>query len=165
MTSMTMVETAGHAAGLVEAMRYPPRGIRGVAHVLARAAHWGQRTDYLDRADDELCLLVQVETLQGLENLEAIAATEGVDGVFIGPADLSASMGHPGDPGHPEVRTAIHHAFTRLRAVGKVAGIVTVDEDEARGYLDVGCGFVGVGVDTLLLMKAMKGLAERFRGS
>lgn len=132
---------------------------------MARAAHWGQRTDYLDRADDELCLLVQVETLQGLENLEAIAATEGVDGVFIGPADLSASMGHLGDPGHPEVRTAIHHAFTRLRAVGKVAGIVTVDEDEARGYLDVGCGFVGVGVDTLLLMKAMKGLAERFWGS
>jgi 4-hydroxy-2-oxoheptanedioate aldolase len=158
-----MVETADQAAGLVAAMRYPPRGIRGVGHVLARAAHWGQRADYLAQADDELCLLVQVETLQGLENLEVIATTEGVDGVFIGPADLSAAMGHLGNPGHPEVRSAIHDAISRVRAVGKVAGIVTVDEDEARGYLDAGCGFVGVGIDTLLLMTAMKKLAERFR--
>lgn len=158
-----MVETADQAAGLVAAMRYPPRGIRGVGHVLARAAHWGATDDYLQRADDELCLLVQVETLRGLENLEAIAATEGVDGVFIGPADLAASLGHLGDPGHPEVRTAIHQAITLLRALGKPAGIVTVDEDEARGYLDAGCGFVGVGIDTLLLMRAMHGLAQRFR--
>lgn len=162
---MPMVETAEQAAALVSAMRYPPRGIRGVGHVLARAARWGTVDDYLARADDELCLLVQVETLQGLENLEAIAATEGVDGVFIGPADLSASMGHLGDYGHPEVLTAIHNAITRLRAVGKVAGIVTADEDEARSYLDAGCGFVGVGIDTLLLMKAMHGLAQRFSDS
>lgn len=158
-----MVETADQASGLVAAMRYPPRGIRGVGHVLARAAHWGAVDDYLERADAELCLLVQVETLQGLENLEAIAATEGVDGVFIGPADLSASMGHLGDPGHPEVRSAIHHAIARLGAIGKPVGIVTIDEDEARAYLDAGCGFVGVGIDTLLLMKAMHGLAQRFR--
>lgn len=158
-----MVETADQAAALVSAMRYPPRGIRGVGHVLSRAARWGAVDDYLARADDEMCLLVQVETQQGLENLEVIAATEGVDGVFIGPADLSASMGHLGDYGHPEVRTAIHHAIMQLGAIGKPAGIVTADEDEAREYLDAGCGFVGVGIDTLLLMKAMHGLAQRFR--
>lgn len=160
-----MVESAEQAVALVAAMRYPPRGIRGVGHVLSRAARWGTVDDYLARADDEMCLLVQVETQQGLENLEAIAATEGVDGVFIGPADLSASMGHLGDYGHPEVCAAIHHAITRLRAVGKAAGIVTADEEEARDYLDAGCGFVGVGIDTLLLMKAMHGLAQRFRAS
>ncbi len=158
-----MVETAEQAAGLVAAMRYPPRGIRGVGHVLARAARWGQVEDYLARADEEMCLLVQVETVAGLENLDAIAATPGVDGVFIGPADLSAALGHLGSPGHPEVRQAISDAIARVRSAGKATGIVTVDEDEAHGYLAAGCSFVGVGIDTLLLMNAMHGLAGRFR--
>jgi 4-hydroxy-2-oxoheptanedioate aldolase len=157
-----MVETAGQAAGLVAAMRYPPRGIRGVGHVLARAARWGAVEEYLERADEQMCLLVQVETLAGLENLDAITAVEGVDGVFIGPADLSAAMGHLGNAAHPEVVAAIAGAIERVLAAGKAVGIVTADEQEARGYLEAGCGFVGVGIDTLLLMAAMHGLAGRF---
>lgn len=158
-----MVESAEQAQALVAAMRYPPRGRRGVGHVLARAAQWGRVDDYLAHADDAMCLLVQVETRAGLDNLEAIAAVEGVDGVFIGPADLSAALGHLGDAGHPEVRGTIDNAITRIRSAGKAAGIVTVDESEARDYLEAGCTFVGVGVDTLLLMNALHGLAERFR--
>lgn len=158
-----MVESAEQAAALVAAMRYPPRGIRGVGHVLSRAARWGQVDDYLACADDAMCLLVQVETRAGLDNLEAIAATEGVDGVFIGPADLSAALGHLGDANHPDVRSVIDAAIDRIRTTGKAAGIVTAEEDEARAFLDAGCTFVGVGVDTLLLMNAMHGLARRFQ--
>jgi len=158
-----MVETAEQAAELVAATRYPPRGTRGVGHVLARASRWGQAEDYLSRADDEICLMVQVESPQALANLDAIAALEGVDGVFIGPADLSASMGHLGNASHPEVTTAINDAIARIRAAGKVAGIVTVDEQAARGYIAAGCTFVGVGIDTLLYANALRDLAARFR--
>lgn len=158
-----MVETAEQAAELVAATRYPPRGTRGVGHVLARASRWGQAEDYLARADDEICLMVQVESPQALANLDAIAAVEGVDGVFIGPADLSASMGHLGNASHPDVTVAINDAIARIRAAGKVAGIVTVDEQAARGYIAAGCTFVGVGIDTLLYANALRDLAARFR--
>ncbi|KPQ23274.1 MAG: 2,4-dihydroxyhept-2-ene-1,7-dioic acid aldolase [Halomonas sp. HL-48] len=158
-----MVETAEQAAELVAATRYPPRGTRGVGHVLARASRWGQAEDYLSRADDEICLILQVESPQALANLDAIAAVEGVDGVFIGPADLSASMGHLGNASHPEVTAAINDAIARIRAAGKVAGIVTVDEQAARGYIAAGCTFVGVGIDTLLYANALRDLAARFR--
>lgn len=158
-----MVETAEQAAELVAATRYPPHGERGVGHVLARASRWGQVKDYLARADDEICLMLQVESQQALDNLEAIAAVEGVDGVFIGPADLSASMGHLGNAGHPDVEAAISDAIDKIRAAGKAAGIVTVDEQAARGYLAAGCTFVGVGIDALLYANALRGLAERFQ--
>ncbi|MGO2392314.1 MAG: 4-hydroxy-2-oxoheptanedioate aldolase [Halomonas sp.] len=158
-----MVETAEQAAELVAATRYPPHGERGVGHVLARASRWGQVKDYLARADDEICLMLQVESQQALDNLEAIAAVEGVDGVFIGPADLSASMGHLGNAGHPDVEAAISDAIHKIRAAGKAAGIVTVDEQAARGYLVAGCTFVGVGIDALLYANALRGLAERFK--
>ncbi|MGO2242026.1 MAG: 4-hydroxy-2-oxoheptanedioate aldolase [Halomonas sp.] len=158
-----MVETAEQAAELVAATRYPPHGERGVGHVLARASRWGQVKDYLARADDEICLMLQVESQQALDNLEAIAAVEGVDGVFIGPADLSASMGHLGNAGHPDVEAAISDAIQKISAAGKAAGIVTVDEQAARGYLTAGCTFVGVGIDALLYANALRGLAERFK--
>ncbi|WP_235040463.1 4-hydroxy-2-oxoheptanedioate aldolase [Vreelandella profundi] len=158
-----MVETAEQAAELVAATRYPPHGERGVGHVLARASRWGQMKDYLARADDEICLMLQVESQQALDNLEAIAAVNGVDGVFIGPADLSASMGHLGNAGHPDVEAAISDAIHKIRAAGKAVGIVTVDEQAARGYLDAGCTFVGVGIDALLYANALRGLAERFK--
>lgn len=157
-----MVESATQAAELVAAMRYPPAGFRGVGHVLGRAARWGRVADYLQHADQEMCLLVQVETREGLDNLDEIAATPGVDGVFIGPADLSAAMGHLGNADHPEVRAVIDDAIARVRTAGKAAGIVTVDEEAARRYLAAGCTFVGVGIDTLLLVNAMRSLAERF---
>lgn len=158
-----MVETAEQAAELVAATRYPPHGERGVGHVLARASRWGQVKDYLARADDEICLMLQVESQQALDNLEAIAAVEGVDGVFIGPADLSASMGHLGNAGHPDVEAAISDAIHKIRAASKAAGIVTVDEQAARGYLAAGCTFVGVGIDALLYANALRGLADRFK--
>jgi 4-hydroxy-2-oxoheptanedioate aldolase len=110
-----------------------------------------------------MCLLVQVETRRGLDNLDAIAAVEGVDGVFIGPADLSAALGHLGNPGHPDVQAAIEDAIRRLRAAGRAAGILTTDEALARHYLEIGCMFVAVGLDGNLLMKSARTLAGKFK--
>ncbi|BBT17858.1 2,4-dihydroxyhept-2-ene-1,7-dioic acid aldolase [Metapseudomonas otitidis] len=160
-----MVDSAAQAAELVRAMRYPPSGIRGVGSALARASRWNSIPGYLDKADEQMCLLVQIENLDGLANLDAIAAVEGVDGVFIGPADLSAAMGHRGNPGHPAVQAAIEDAITRIRRAGKAVGILSADEALARRYLELGCSFVAVGVDTSLLMKALQGLAGRFKGT
>ena len=160
-----MVDSAAQAAELVRAMRYPPSGIRGVGSALARASRWNSIPGYLDKADEQMCLLVQIENLDGLANLDAIAAVEGVDGVFIGPADLSAAMGHRGNPGHPEVQAAIEDAIARIRRTGKAVGILSADEALARRYLELGCSFVAVGVDTSLLMKALQGLAGRFKGT
>ncbi|WAF87461.1 4-hydroxy-2-oxoheptanedioate aldolase [Metapseudomonas otitidis] len=160
-----MVDSAAQAAELVRAMRYPPSGIRGVGSALARASRWNSIPGYLDKADEQMCLLVQIENLDGLANLDAIAAVEGVDGVFIGPADLSAAMGHRGNPGHPEVQAAIEDAIARIGRAGKAVGILSADEALARRYLELGCSFVAVGVDTSLLMKALQGLAGRFKGT
>ncbi len=160
-----MVESAAQAAELVRAMRYPPHGIRGVGAALARASRWNNIPDYLERADEQMCLLVQVENLAGLENLDAIAAVEGVDGVFIGPADLSAAMGHRGNPGHPQVQATIEDAIARIRRAGKAAGILSGDERLARRYLELGCAFVAVGVDSSVLMRALRNLAGTFKGN
>lgn len=159
-----MVNTADQARDLVRATRYPPEGVRGVGSALARASRWNTIPGYLDRADEEICLLVQIETREGLENLDEIAAVEGVDGVFIGPADLSAAMGHRGNPGHEEVQNAIEKGIARIRRASKAAGILSANRDLARRYLDLGCQFVAVGVDTTLLMGALKTLAVEFKG-
>ena len=156
------VQTAEEAAQAVSYMRYPTAGRRGVAGG-TRAAQWGRIRDYYKRVEDELCLLVQVESRQGLENLDAIAATPGVDGIFIGPADLSADMGHLGEPQHPEVQAAIEDAVRRIRQAGKAAGILTRGEEPARRWLKAGCSFVAVGVDAVLLAEAADGLAAKFR--
>jgi 4-hydroxy-2-oxoheptanedioate aldolase len=157
-----LVETPEQAANLVRAVRYPPEGARGVGAAIARAARWNRLSDYLQWANDQVCLLLQVETRSGLQNLDAIAATDGVDGVFIGPADLSAALGHPGNPGHPEVQQAVEGAIARVRAAGKAAGILTADEALARRYLELGCAFVAVGNDVSLLAKGADALAARF---
>ncbi len=156
-----MVDTAVQAAALVQAMRYPPQGIRGMAG--ARASRWGTYADYAKQANGQVCLLVQAESRSALQNLDAIAATEGVDGVFIGPADLSASMGHVGNPGHPEVAAAIDDAIVRIVKAGKAAGILTTDEALARHYLSLGATFVAVGLDTNLLVRATRTLAATFK--
>ena len=160
-----MVDTAEQAAQLVRAMRYPQNdgqgGVRGMAG--ARASRWGHYTDYFQRANEEVCLLVQVESREALQNLDAIAATPGVDGVFIGPADLSASMGHAGNPGHPEVQAAIEDAIARILRAGKAPGILSPDEKLAQHYLSLGALFVAVGVDTMLLVSAAQDLLARFR--
>ena len=160
-----MVESAEQAAELVRAMRYPPFGIRGVGSALARASRWNSIPGYLDKADEQMCLLVQIENLEGLANLDAIVAVEGVDGVFIGPADLSAAMGHRGNPGHPKVQAVIDDAIVRIQRAGGVAGILSADERLARHYLELGARFVAVGVDTNLLMRSLRDLAGRFKGS
>lgn len=158
-----MVDTADQARALVRAVTYPPQGIRGMGSGMARASRWNAIADYLDQADDAVCLLVQVESLEGLANLDAIIAVEGVDGVFIGPADLSAAMGHRGNPGHPDVQDAIEHAILRICEAGKAAGILTPDERLARRYLELGATFVAVGVDTTVLMRGLKALSSRFK--
>ncbi|MBL8503138.1 MAG: HpcH/HpaI aldolase/citrate lyase family protein [Rhodocyclaceae bacterium] len=156
------VQTAEEAAQAVSYMRYPPAGRRGVAGG-TRATQWGRIRDYYKCVEEELCLLVQVESRQGLENLDAIAATPGVDGVFVGPADLSADMGHLGDPQHSEVQAAIEDALRRIRASGKAAGILARGEEGARRWIGAGCNFVAVGVDAVLLAQAADGLAAKFR--
>lgn len=157
-----MVETAEQAEFLVRATRYPPHGFRGVGAGIARAARWGRVTDYLERANDETCLLLQVETATGLENLEAIASVEGVDGVFLGAADLSASLGYLGQPRHPTVVAALEKASKLIRAKGKALGALSSDEAVVRAFLDLGATFVAVGVDTSVLAKATQALAQRF---
>ncbi|PYC44637.1 4-hydroxy-2-oxoheptanedioate aldolase [Pseudomonas soli] len=158
-----MVESAEQARQLVRAMRYPPHGVRGVGSALARASRWNSIPDYLDQADDQMCLLVQVENCEGLANLDAICAVEGVDGVFIGPADLSAAMGQRGNPGHPEVQAAIEEAIVRITRAGKAAGILSADETLARRYIELGAAFVAVGVDTTVLMRGLQVLAGTFK--
>ena len=156
-----MVDTAAQAAAIVRAMRYPPHGIRGMGG--ARASRWGRYANYPNEANAQVCLLLQAETREALDNLDAIAATDGVDGVFIGPADLSASLGHLGNPGHPDVQRAIEDAIARIQRAGKAAGILTPDEALARKYLDLGATFVAVGLDTNLLVRHTSALAARFK--
>ena len=157
-----MIDTADQARACVAAVRYPPHGIRGVGSAVGRASRWSSRTDYLDIADSEICLLVQAETVTALDNLEAICAVDGVDGVFIGPADLAASMGHRGKPGHPEVQNAIEAAMRTIIASGKAAGTLTSDPVLARRYLELGCTFVATGVDILMFANAARKLAREF---
>ena len=149
------IETADQAADAVRAMRYGPAGIRGMAG-MTRATRYGQVDDYFTTASDELCLIVQVETLTGIENLAAIAQTDGVDGVFIGPADLSASMGLVGQMEHPDVDAMICAAITSLVDMGVPAGVMALDSDTAKRYIALGASFVAVAVDLVLLAKAVR---------
>ncbi len=157
-----VVETAEQAALMVAATRYPPKGIRGVGSALARASRWNQIGGYVHAADAQMCLLVQVETVKGLANLAEIAAVEGVDGVFFGPADLSASMGLLGEPAHPEVRRAIGDGIATVLAAGKAPGVLATDPVLARSYLALGALFVAVGADVSLLVQACRDLATAF---
>jgi len=158
-----MVDTAEQAAQLAQAMRYPPEGIRGMGSALARASRWQAHPNYIHEANAQACLLVQAETVEAMKNLDAIAATPGVDGVFIGPADLSASMGLPGQPNHPDVQAAIADGVARILKAGKAPGILATTEEQARKWLDAGVLFVAVGVDTMVLTAAAKALLARYK--
>ena len=157
-----MVDTPEQAREVVSATQYPPLGIRGVGSAVGRASRWSARTDYLQVADSEVCLLVQAESVTALNNLQAICQVDGIDGVFIGPADLAASMGHRGNPGHPEVQAAIVEAMKTIMASGKAAGTLTSDTALARRYLELGCTFVATGVDILMYAQAARRLAASF---
>lgn len=156
------VQSVEEAQAAVAAVRYPPRGLRGVAGG-TRAARFGRATDYGRRAEEEICLLLQVETIEALTQLEAIAGVDGVNGVFIGPGDLAASMGLVGQPLHPQVKAAILDAIARLCAIGKPAGVLTADSDFARACLDAGALFVAVGSDVGLLVRGADSLRQAFR--
>lgn len=156
-----MVDTPQQAAEIVRSMRYPPQGVRGMAG--ARASRWGRYPNYALEANDQVCLLVQAETRAAIEQLDAILAVEGVDGVFIGPSDLSASMGHVGNAAHPEVQATIEDAIRRIVRAGKAPGILTSDEAQARRYLELGATFVAVGLDTQILARGTSALAAKYK--
>src|SRR5262245_7885956 len=156
------VQTVEEARTAVAFTRYPPQGIRGVA-VTHRGNRYGRVKDYFKRIGEEICVLLQIETRLALQNLEAIAAVEGVDGLFIGPSDLAAALGHLGEPGHPEVRAAIEDALKRIRKAGKAPGILAPVEADARYWLSVGCVVLAVGSDGGLLARHSEELAAKFR--
>ncbi|MDY7579268.1 HpcH/HpaI aldolase/citrate lyase family protein [Herbaspirillum sp. RTI4] len=149
-----MVDTAEQAAALVSAMRYPPKGIRGVGTALERSARWNAVPTYFAEVEDNTCLIVQIESRIGLDNLEEIAKVDGVDGIFIGPADLAASLGYLGQPGHPEVKAAIEQAIDRIVASGKAAGVFSTAPELAKAYRARGACFLALGADTSVLRSA-----------
>ena len=157
-----MVDTPEQAKELVGATRYPPQGFRGVGYGTARVSRWDLRQNYPQVANDEVCLLVQAETRIAIDNLPAICEVEGVDGVFLGPADLAAAYGHLGHPGHPEVQAVIEGAIQTIQAHGKAAGILTPDENLAKHYLSLGAKFVAVGLEARVLARGVRELRQRF---
>lgn len=158
-----MVETAADAEKLVRAMRYPPNGMRGVGTAMARAARWNGVEAYFAKADQEMCLIVQIESVAGLAGLDEVLKVEGVDAVFIGPSDLAASMGHLGNPGHVDVKAAVEGAIRKISAAGKAAGVFSADPVAAAAYQGIGASFLLVGVDALLLRNSAVALADRFK--
>ena len=158
-----MIDTAEQAAKVVSAVRYPPEGTRGMGTSLARAARWNAVPGYVGKANDEMLVIVQAETVTAIDNLEAIANTPGIDGVFIGPSDLSASMGYVGNVSHPDVVDTVSNALRTIRAADKYAGLLCLDESMVAQFEECGANFVGVGVDTLLLGNAARRLAASFK--
>jgi 4-hydroxy-2-oxoheptanedioate aldolase len=156
------VSTAAEARAAVSYTRYPPAGVRGVAGT-TRATRFGRVKDYAKRAHEEICVLVQVETQGALDNIEAICAVEGVDGVFIGPADLHASLGYTGEIANPKVKPLIDDAVRRIRKCGKAPGILTPNEADARHWLECGALFVAVGSDVGILARGAEALAAKFK--
>jgi len=159
-----MIQTVEEAEQAVASTRYPPRGVRGFASA-SRSSRFGRVKDYHTRCEEEICVLVQIETKQGLDNLEAIAGVEGVDGVFIGPGDLSAGLGYLGDQGNPAFRPVLEDAMRRIKATGKAPGILTGDEALARRCIELGCLFTAVGADSGILARGSEQLAAQFRNS
>lgn len=156
------VQNADEARAAVRAVRYPPQGLRGVA-VTHRGNQWGRYADYYQRANDEICLLVQLETRAALRQIEAIGAVDGVDGLFIGPSDLAADIGHLGNNRHPDVKALITEAIPRILKTGKAAGILAPVEEDARHWLKLGFNFVAVGSDLGVLARGTEALAAKFK--
>jgi 4-hydroxy-2-oxoheptanedioate aldolase len=156
-----MVESAEQARELVKATLYPPLGIRGMGG--ARGSRWGRYAQHGQEANEQVCLLVQVETQRGLDHVQEIAQVDGVHGVFIGPSDLSASMGYVGEQDHPKVRAAIEEAFAKIIQAGKAPGFLTLDENLSRHYLSRGGVFMAVGTDHIMLARQTSALAQRFK--
>lgn len=159
-----MIESAAQAREVVRSVLYPPAGVRGVGASLARASDFGTIPDYLTTANAQVCLLLQVESRAGLAALDEILAVEGVDGVFIGPADLAADMGHLGHAEVPEVRAAVTGALQRIRAAGRAAGTLSTDRAQAQEHVAMGVEFLAVGTDVSTLRAGLVALRDSFRG-
>lgn len=157
-----MIQSAEEAEAAVRATRYPPRGIRGVS-LIQRGNRYGRVDDYIERVEDELCVLVQIETRAALDRIDEIAAVDGVDGVFFGPADLSADLGLLGKPAHPEVTAAITEGFAAVRRAGRPAGILVGDVDQAAHWLKTGFSFVACVTDIALLARGARTTLEQVR--
>lgn len=160
-----MVSGADEARALVEAAHYPPRGRRGVGSALARSARWNRVDDYLLRADEHVSLFVQIESIEAVEAAVDIAAVDGIDGVFVGPSDLAASMGLIGQQTHPDVTAAVLRTFQAVREAGKPVGVNAFDHSVADSYLAAGATFVLVGADVAMLARGSEALAARFVGA
>ena len=158
-----MVETVEQAQLMVKAVRYPPEGIRGVGAALARATRWNSIPDYYANAHENICLLIQIESVEGIKNLDEILKIDGIDGVFIGAVDLSATMGYQGNPNHPEVQKTVIDAIQRIRKAGKAAGILSTQHDVTQKYIELGTEFVAVGVDTSVLMNSLRELLSKYK--
>ncbi|SDV46373.1 4-hydroxy-2-oxoheptanedioate aldolase [Chitinasiproducens palmae] len=158
-----MIDDAEQARRAVAATRYPPQGSRGVGAALARASRWNRVPDYLQRANEQICVLVQVETRKALDNLDEILSVEGVDGVFIGPSDLAADFGALGNPGRADVQAAIGTAIAAINAAGKGAGILSADVASSKRYIELGTLFTAVGVDTTILARGAENVLAQFR--
>jgi 4-hydroxy-2-oxoheptanedioate aldolase len=160
-----MVETAEQAKQLVQAVNYPPKGIRGVGAALARASHHNRIPDYLQTANEQVCLLIQIEAQRGLDNLEKILTVDGIDGVFIGPADLAADMGYLGLPTAEPVQQAVCAAIKQIVAAGKAAGILMAVPELVQQYLKLGATFVAVGTDVTSFVKATDSLVAQYKNT
>jgi 2-dehydro-3-deoxyglucarate aldolase len=159
---MPYVESEEEARRAVASTRYPPEGFRGVS-VSQRGNRYGTVPGYFQGVNEQICVTVQIETRKGMDAVDAIAAVDGIDGLFVGPGDLSAALGHLGNPSHPEVQEAIKYIFDRSHAAGKASGILAPVEADARRYLDWGATFVAVGADLGLFRAATQGLRDKFR--
>ncbi len=158
-----MVETAEQANRLVNDVSYPPAGSRGVGYAGARCSRFGEIIDYGTTADEQICLLVQVENCAGIAALDDILAVDRIDGVFIGPADLSADMGFMGQIEHPEVQAVIKNAFSRIKAAGKAPGVLSTTSDITQDMIDAGAQFVATGVDLQLLANSLRSLVTKWQ--
>jgi len=156
------VSSAEEARRAVEATRYPPQGIRGVS-VAQRSNRYGTVPDYFKQVNDNICVLVQIESRGGMEAIDAICAVDGVDGIFIGPSDFAAALGHLGNPAHPEAQAGMRHVFERARAHGLAVGILAAVEADARRYMDMGATFVAVGSDLGVLRMQTQALRDKFK--
>jgi len=158
-----MVESGETAKLIAKAVRYAPDGIRGVGTALSRAAQWNRVNDYFKLANDQMCVIAQVESLEGVDALDDILSVDGVDVVFLGPADLAGTMGHLGNPSHPDVKAKVNECLQRIVKSGKVAGVLTSSKALISEYSDIGATMIGVGLDTIILAKATKELAEFYK--
>jgi 4-hydroxy-2-oxoheptanedioate aldolase len=158
-----MVETAEQAEKIAASIKYPPLGTRGIGSALSRAAQWKRIPDYFEHANENLCLVLQIESVKGMENIDAISKVDGVDGIFVGPADLAGSMGMVGQPMHDDVRAEVKRGLSIIKSNGKAAGTLAVTEDVIKEYIEAGASFIGIGVDLILLAKASEALAQKYK--